>query len=328
MRDAARVPPPRADSRRALRGHRARSPEQGAEDAGEQPRARREHRRPPRSATGSGAGGRQRETPRRRRRPTRTRSSRFLAQRSTTMRTLAEYRALSSGLTPLGHAGGGPRRRRDSSRSASASSSAAARLRRRNRPEQIVVRQHELTERILRLRGVPSFRKHDRDELAQLAASLRIGTFEKGDLLLREDEPPTAVLSAHDGNRDDAPHGQRIGTVAAPGGVGFLALLARVAGGTVAVAEAHTSRRFEVRADAIGRAVRGPLLGPARITSLGDRAPDPGGPKRRAAAYVAPVVVRQAALARASSASWSAFSSSVACARSSMRTSIRSRARA
>jgi CRP-like cAMP-binding protein len=112
------------------------------------------------------------------------------------------------------------------------------------------VRQHDLTERLLRLRGVPILRGLTTSELAQLAASIRPATFEKGDIVLCEDEPPKAFHMLVTGAVTMRRRGKRIRTIAAPGGVGFLPLLAQTAGGTEAVAEAHTET-FEVRADAL-----------------------------------------------------------------------------
>lgn len=112
------------------------------------------------------------------------------------------------------------------------------------------MRQHDLTERILRLRAVPVFRSMKASELAPIAAAMRSATFEKGDVLLREDEPPKAFHLLLRGSVTMRRHGNKIRTVAAPGGVGFLSLLARTGGGTEAFAESHTET-FEVRADSI-----------------------------------------------------------------------------
>lgn len=87
-------------------------------------------------------------------------------------------------------------------------------------------------------------------ELAPLAASMRAATFEKGDLLLREDEPPRAFHMLLTGAVTMRRHGRHLRTITAPGGVGFLSLLARTSGGTDAVAESRTET-FELRADAI-----------------------------------------------------------------------------
>jgi CRP-like cAMP-binding protein len=112
------------------------------------------------------------------------------------------------------------------------------------------VRQLELTERILRLRGVPTMRTLPANELAQLAASLRTVTFKKGEVLLREDEPPRAFYLLTTGTVTLRRKGKRIGTVRGPGGVGFVAFLARNAGGTSAVAESFVEA-LEVQADAM-----------------------------------------------------------------------------
>ncbi len=87
-------------------------------------------------------------------------------------------------------------------------------------------------------------------ELAPLAASLTSATFEKGDVLLREDEPPRAFHMLLTGSVTMRRRGRTIRTITAPGGVGFLSLLARTAGGTEAVAEARTET-FALRADAL-----------------------------------------------------------------------------
>lgn len=87
-------------------------------------------------------------------------------------------------------------------------------------------------------------------ELAPLAMTMRSATFEKGDVLLREDEPPRAFHMLLTGQVTMWRRGRKIRTITAPGGVGFLSLLARTAGGTEAVADARTES-FELRADAI-----------------------------------------------------------------------------
>jgi CRP-like cAMP-binding protein len=112
------------------------------------------------------------------------------------------------------------------------------------------MRQQDLTERLLRLRGVPVFRGMTAPELAPLAATMRSATFEKGDILLREDEPPRAFHMLVTGAVTMRRRGRKIRTITAPGGVGFLSLLARTSGGTEAIADAHTES-FELRADAI-----------------------------------------------------------------------------
>lgn len=112
------------------------------------------------------------------------------------------------------------------------------------------MRQLELTERILRLRGVPTLRTLAASEIAQLAGALRTVTFRKGDVLLREDEPPSSFFLITTGTVTLRRRGKRIGTVRGPGGVGFMSFLARHAGGTSAVAESFVEA-LEVPADAM-----------------------------------------------------------------------------
>jgi CRP-like cAMP-binding protein len=112
------------------------------------------------------------------------------------------------------------------------------------------VRQLELTERILRLRGVPTLRALPASDAAQLAQSMRTVTFKRGDILLREDEPPRSFYLLTTGTVTLRRKGKRFGTVRGPGGVGFVAFLARQAGGTSAVAESFVEA-LEVQADAI-----------------------------------------------------------------------------
>lgn len=112
------------------------------------------------------------------------------------------------------------------------------------------MRQLEVTERILRLRSVPTLRTLPANDIAQLAASLRSVTFKKGDTLLREDEPPRCFYLVTTGTVTLRRKGKRIGTVRGPGGVGFLAYLARQAGGTSAVAESFVEA-LEVKGDAM-----------------------------------------------------------------------------
>ena len=112
------------------------------------------------------------------------------------------------------------------------------------------VRQLELTERILRLRGVPTLRSLPASELAQLARSMRTVDVQAGEILLREDEPPRSFYLLTTGTVTLRRKGKRIGTVRGPGGVGFMSFLARHAGGTSAVAESFVEA-LEVQADAM-----------------------------------------------------------------------------
>lgn len=112
------------------------------------------------------------------------------------------------------------------------------------------MRQLELTERMMRLRGVPVLRGIAPAELAQVAASLRERTFHKGEVLLREDEPPRAFHLLTLGTVTMRRRGRSLGTVSAPGGVGFLSALARNAGATEAVAETYTEA-YELGVDAL-----------------------------------------------------------------------------
>ncbi len=112
------------------------------------------------------------------------------------------------------------------------------------------MRQLELTERILRLRGVPTLRSLPAHDLAQVAASLRPVAFRRGEVLLREDEPPRSFFLLDSGTVTIRRKGKRIGTVRGPGGVGFMSFLARNAGGSSAVAE-NFVEALEVQADAM-----------------------------------------------------------------------------
>jgi CRP-like cAMP-binding protein len=112
------------------------------------------------------------------------------------------------------------------------------------------VRQLELTERIMRLRSVPIFRGVATTDLAPVAASMRSRSFEKGEIIIREDAPPRVFFLTTLGTITMRRKGKHIGTVRAPGGVGFLSVLARTAGGTESIAETYTEG-YEVTADAI-----------------------------------------------------------------------------
>lgn len=112
------------------------------------------------------------------------------------------------------------------------------------------MRRHELTERLLRLRSVPIFSSVPSAELAPLAATMRAASFERGDLLLREDAVPASFHVLLSGEVTMRRRGEKLTTISAPGGVGFLSVLARTSGGTEAVAESRT-QTFEVRADAL-----------------------------------------------------------------------------
>jgi len=112
------------------------------------------------------------------------------------------------------------------------------------------VRQLELTERLLRLRGVPTLAILPPSDLVQLASSLTSRRFQRGEVILREDEPPRSFFLVVVGTVTMRRKGKRIGTVRAPGAVGFMSFLARDAGGTSAVAESYVEA-YEVRAEAM-----------------------------------------------------------------------------
>lgn len=112
------------------------------------------------------------------------------------------------------------------------------------------MRQLELTERLIRLKGVPTLGSLPPSALAQLAATLRPVAFRRGEILLREDEPPSSFFLISSGTVTLRRKGKRIGTVRGPGGVGFLSFLARNAGGTSAVAE-NFVEALELQADAM-----------------------------------------------------------------------------
>ena len=70
---------------------------------------------------------------------------------------------------------------------------------------------------------------------------MRSAKFERGEVLLREDEPPRAFHMLVAGKVTMRRHGRKIRTIGAPGGVGFLSLLARTRGGPEAVAEEYAA---------------------------------------------------------------------------------------
>lgn len=148
----------------------------------------------------------------------------------------------------------------------------------------------DLTERILRLRQVPSLRTLPAGEIAQLAQSLRTRTFERGEVLLREDEPPRSFFLLVSGTVTMRRRGKRIGTIRGPGGVGFMSFLARTAGGTASVAESFVEA-YEVRADAMEEVFEdhfNVLLGTLRLVS--QRLVDENRMQREAPPYVPPSV--------------------------------------
>src|SRR5688572_29307840 len=107
-----------------------------------------------------------------------------------------------------------------------------------------------MTQRILRLRGVPVFLPMSAADLAPLAATLVARTYQKGDVLLREDAPPRSYFIVGVGTVTMRRKGKVIGTVRAPGGVGFMSMLARNVGGTAAVAETYVEA-YEVPAEGV-----------------------------------------------------------------------------
>ena len=110
--------------------------------------------------------------------------------------------------------------------------------------------QLEITERIMRLRGVPVFKTVSTSDLAQLANSMRARAFQPGEIIMREDDPPRSFFLLTAGSVLMRRKGKQIGLVRAPGGVGFLSVLARTAGATEAVADTYTEG-YEVAADAL-----------------------------------------------------------------------------
>ncbi len=112
------------------------------------------------------------------------------------------------------------------------------------------MRQLELTERIIRLRGVPTLRQLSAPDLVQLASSLKARRFQRGDVLLREDEPPRSFFLITVGKVTMRRRGKRIGTIRGPGAVGFMNMIARNAGGTSAVAESYVEA-YEVFTEAM-----------------------------------------------------------------------------
>lgn len=109
---------------------------------------------------------------------------------------------------------------------------------------------HELTERLLRLRAVPLFASAASADLAPLAATMRAASFDKGEVLLRGDAVPTSFHVLLSGVVTLRRGGERVQSVSAPAGVGFLAVLAQATDGTEVVAESLT-QTFEIRADAL-----------------------------------------------------------------------------
>lgn len=112
------------------------------------------------------------------------------------------------------------------------------------------MRQLELTQRILHLRGVPTLRQLPASDLVQLASSMKSRRFQRGDILLREDEPPRSFFLVLSGKVTMRRRGKRIGTIKAPGAVGFMNMIARNAGGTSAVAETYVET-YEVFTEAM-----------------------------------------------------------------------------
>jgi CRP-like cAMP-binding protein len=155
------------------------------------------------------------------------------------------------------------------------------------------VSQLELTERMLRLRAVPTLRTLSAPELAQLAGALRAVVFRRDEVLLSEDEPPRSFFLITSGTVAMRRRDKLIGRVRGPGAVGFVAFLARNAGGTAAVAESFVEA-LEVQADAMEEIFEDHfpvLLGTMRFVAervlAENRAADP-------APYVAPVTAYDA----------------------------------
>jgi CRP-like cAMP-binding protein len=90
--------------------------------------------------------------------------------------------------------------------------------------------------------GLPS------NDLTALAETLTARNFERDEVMLVEDMPPRSMYLIRAGKVTMRRRGKRIGTIRGPGGVGFVSMLARTAGGTSAVAESHVES-YELRAD-------------------------------------------------------------------------------
>lgn len=112
------------------------------------------------------------------------------------------------------------------------------------------MRQHELTRRMLQLRGVPTLRQVPASDLARIAAQMRARTFERGDELLAEGDEPRSFFLLTQGTVSMARAGRSIGNVRAPGAVGFMSFLAATGAGMRAVAETYVEA-LEVRAESM-----------------------------------------------------------------------------
>lgn len=107
-----------------------------------------------------------------------------------------------------------------------------------------------LTERLIYLRTVPVLRTLPPGVLMSVARTLTPRAFQKGDVLLREDELGASVFMMISGRARLSRKGVSLGVLEAPNAVGFLPLLAHVSDGFQVVADAPT-RALEADADAI-----------------------------------------------------------------------------
>jgi CRP-like cAMP-binding protein len=107
-----------------------------------------------------------------------------------------------------------------------------------------------ITERVLFLRTIPMLRELPAGELASIARSLRAHSFAKGDVVVREDEPASAVHMITSGAFEMSRKGHSYGVIHAPNAIGFLPLMARMADGFKVVAHGPT-RTLEADADAV-----------------------------------------------------------------------------
>jgi CRP-like cAMP-binding protein len=112
------------------------------------------------------------------------------------------------------------------------------------------VHRPELTERILHIRMMPILVGLPPRDIAALASMVRTRVFQRGEVILAEDEPPRSMYVVRTGVVTMRRRGKVIGTVRGPGGVGFISMLARTAGGTEAVADTRIDA-YVIRAESM-----------------------------------------------------------------------------
>lgn len=107
-----------------------------------------------------------------------------------------------------------------------------------------------LTERILVLRSLPYFSSLPSAEVTSIARTMRPHVYAKGDVILKEEDPPRSVHVITSGTVGIWRRGHHFGSLGPPEAVGFMPLVARLPDQFGVIAETHVTT-LEADADAV-----------------------------------------------------------------------------